>query len=152
MTDPYRVFRGALPDVCSDDPARMVFVGDAEGRCEVFTWDADARTVRQVTDRPGGTAHCAIDADAHVWWFEDDAEGNGRWWFRAFEGGPRLPALPGAPAGQPRGLAMAPDGTVAAAVADADTTTLLVGRRGRAPRVVLRTPAPFRLMRHQRGR
>ncbi|MFF3409266.1 alpha/beta fold hydrolase [Streptomyces sp. NPDC002742] len=145
MTEPYQVFRGALPDVCSNDPSRMVFAGDAEGRCEVFTWDADTRTARQVTDRVGGTAHCAIDADAHVWWFEDDAEGDGRWWFRAFDGGPRLPGLPGAPAGQPRGLAVAPDGTVAAAVADADTTTLLVGRRGRAPRTLLRTPAPFRL-------
>ncbi|MFE9877844.1 alpha/beta fold hydrolase [Streptomyces sp. NPDC005784] len=145
MTEPYQVFRGALPDVCSNDPSRMVFVGDADGRCEVFTWDADTRTARQVTDRVGGTAHCAIDADAHVWWFEDDAEGNGRWWFRAFGGGPRLPGLPGAPAGQPRGLAIAPDGTVAAAVADADTTTLLVGRRGRAPRTLLRRHAPFRL-------
>ncbi|MFD9465671.1 alpha/beta hydrolase family protein [Streptomyces sp. NPDC060027] len=145
MSDPYQVFRGSLPDVCPSDPTRMVFAGDAEGRCEVFTWDAGARRARQVTDRAGGTAHCAIDADAYVWWFEDDAEGNGRWWFRAFDGGPRWPGLPGAPAGQPRGLAIAPDGTVAAAVADSDATTLLVGRRGRAARTLLRTRTPFRL-------
>ncbi|MFF3615076.1 alpha/beta fold hydrolase [Streptomyces sp. NPDC002580] len=145
MTDPYQVFRGSLPDVCPSDPARMVFAGDAEGRCEVFTWDAGTRTARQVTDRADGTAHCAIDTDAYVWWFEDDAEGSGRWWFRAFDGGPRLPGLPGAPAGQPRGLAIAPDGTVAAAVADSEATTLLVGRRGRAARTLLRTPVPFRL-------
>ncbi|MFD4562842.1 alpha/beta hydrolase family protein [Streptomyces sp. NPDC058467] len=145
MTDPYQVFRGSLPDVCPRDATRMVFVGNAGGRCEVFAWDATARRSRQVTDRAGGTAHCAIDADGYVWWFEDDAEGRGRWWYQAFEGGPRLPGLPGAPAGQTRGLAVAPNGTVATAVGDSHGTTVLVGQRGRVARELLRTPTPVRL-------
>lgn len=145
MTDPYQVFRASLPDVCARDATRMVFAGNAEGRCEVFAWDAAARRTRQVTDRPGGTVHCAIDADAYVWWFEDDAEGRGRWWYQGFDGGPRLPGLPGAPAGQPRGLAVATRGTVAAAVADAEETSVLLGRRGRQARELLRTVTPCRL-------
>nr|WP_079177640.1 alpha/beta fold hydrolase [Streptomyces mangrovisoli] len=123
----------------------MVFTADAGGRCEVFAWDAAARRARQVTDRPGGTLHCAVDAESYVWWFEEDSDGRGHWWYQHFEGGPRLPGLPGAPAGLPRGLAVTPHGTVAAAVADAHGTAVLLGRRGRAPREVLRTPGPRRL-------
>ncbi|MEU1408152.1 prolyl oligopeptidase family serine peptidase [Streptomyces sp. NPDC005728] len=145
MTGPYQVFVAALPDVCSADPLRMVFTADSGGRCEVFTWDAAARRTRQVTDSSGGTAHCAIDADGYVWWFEEDATERGRWWFQHFDGGPRLPGLPGAPAGQPRGLAVTAGGVVAAAVADRRETVVLVGRRGRAPREVLRTSGPCRL-------
>ncbi|ANP51557.1 dienelactone hydrolase [Streptomyces griseochromogenes] len=145
MTSPYQVFVATLPDVCPADPSRMVFTADSGGRCEVFTWDSGARRARQVTDTPGGTAHCAIDADGYVWWFEQDATDTGRWWFQHFDGGPRLPGLPGAPAGQPRGLAVTAGGAVVAAVALGRETVLLVGRRGRAPHEVLRTSAPCRL-------
>ncbi|MEU2338997.1 alpha/beta fold hydrolase [Streptomyces sp. NPDC013172] len=146
MSDSFKVFLSALPEVCARDPRRMVLTADAGGRCEVFTWDAGARRTRQVTDRPGGTMHCAIDADAYVWWFEEDTDGRGHWWYQPFEGGCRLPGLPGAPAGLPRGLAVTADGTVAAAVATwHGTTSVLVGRRGRDPREVLTTPGPCRL-------
>ncbi|MFJ1808333.1 MULTISPECIES: alpha/beta fold hydrolase [unclassified Streptomyces] len=138
MGDTFKVFLGALPEVCPRDARRMVLTADADGRCEVFTWDAATRSARQVTDRPEGTAHHAIDADAYVWWFDEDAEGRGHWWFQPFDGGCRLPGLPGAPAGLPRGLAVTADGTVAAALAPRQGgTSLLVGRRGRAPREVL---------------
>ncbi|MGW1893776.1 alpha/beta hydrolase family protein, partial [Streptomyces sp. NPDC002004] len=60
-------------------------------------------------------------------------------------GASRCPGLPGGPAGQPRGLAVAPDGTVAAAVADGPDTAVLVGRRGQSARELARTPAPRRL-------
>ncbi|MET7654499.1 MULTISPECIES: alpha/beta fold hydrolase [unclassified Streptomyces] len=138
MGDTFKVFLSALPEVCPRDARRMVLTADADGRCEVFTWDAATRSARQVTDRPEGTAHHAIDADAYVWWFDEDAEGRGHWWFQPFDGGCRLPGLPGAPAGLPRGLAVTADGTVAAALAPRHGgTSLLVGRRGRAPREVL---------------
>ncbi|KUO09870.1 alpha/beta fold hydrolase [Streptomyces sp. DSM 15324] len=138
MSDAFRVFLGALPEVCPRDARRMVLTADADGRCEVFTWDAATRTTRQVTDRPGGTVHCAVDADAYVWWFDEDADGRGHWWFQPFGGGCRLPGLPGAPAGLARGLAVTADGTVAAALATPDgMTRLLMGRRGRVPHQVL---------------
>ncbi|GGX77558.1 S9 family peptidase [Streptomyces anandii] len=146
MSESFRVFLGVLPDVCPLDARRMVFTADAGGRCEVFAWDAETRTARRVTDRPGGTAHCAIDADAHVWWFEEDARGRGLWWYQPFDGGPRRPGLPGAPEGLPRGLAVTAGGTVATAVAPAPgTTRVLVGRRGHAPRTVLSVSKDLRL-------
>ncbi|MER6416006.1 S9 family peptidase [Streptomyces humidus] len=146
MGDAFQVFSGALPEVCPSDVRRMVMTADADGRCEVFTWDAATRSARQVTDRPEGTVHHAVDADAYVWWFDEDAEGRGHWWFQPFDGGCRLPGLPGAPAGSPRGLAVTADGTVAAAVASRHGgTSLLVGRRGRAPRELLRTAGQARL-------
>ncbi|MCS0605370.1 alpha/beta fold hydrolase [Streptomyces sp. LP11] len=138
---PYQVFVAALPDVCPGDRRRMVFTADADGRCEVFTWDAGSRRARQVSVSRTGTVHRAIDADGYVWWFDEDAAGRGRWWYRHFDGGPRLPGLPGAPAGLPRGLAVTADGTVAAAVALDRRTVVLVGHRGRVPREV---PHPSR--------
>ncbi|WP_109005936.1 S9 family peptidase [Streptomyces rishiriensis] len=146
MGDAFRVFLAALPEVCPRDARRMALAADADGRCEVFTWDAATRSARQVTDRPEGTVHHAVDADAYVWWFDEDAEGRGHWWFQPFDGGCRLPGLPGAPTGAARGLAVTADGTVAAAVAPRDGgTSLLVGRRGRAPREVYRTAVQARL-------
>ncbi|WP_307839778.1 alpha/beta fold hydrolase [Streptomyces sp. MBT49] len=146
MADTFRVFLGALPHVCPGDPRRMVLTADADGRCEVFTWNAATRTTRQVTDRPQGTVHCAVDAEAYVWWFDEDPQGRGHWWFQPFDGGCRLPGLPGAPAGLQRGLAVTARGTVAAALAPPlGGTRLLVGRRGRVPREILRVPGEGRL-------
>ncbi|CAM5393931.1 peptide hydrolase [Streptomyces spiroverticillatus] len=136
----YRVFRAALPEVCAADPARMVFTADADGRCEVFTWHTATGTARQVTGRPGGTFHCSIDADAHVWWFEEDAHGNGRWRFQAFDGGPTYDGLRGTPVGQARGLAVSAGGIVALALGDAVSTTVHQGSRGGVARPVAHLP------------
>ncbi|MEU8890553.1 alpha/beta fold hydrolase [Streptomyces sp. NPDC048442] len=136
----YRVFRPELPEVCATDPARMVFTADAQGRCEVFTWDAGTSTARQVTDRPGGTLHCSIDADAHVWWFEEDAHAVGKWRFQAFEGGPVRDGLRGVPAGRARGLAVGGSGVVALALGDDRGTTVYGGPRGGEARTVTRLP------------
>ncbi|MFF8288739.1 alpha/beta hydrolase family protein [Streptomyces sp. NPDC016309] len=116
----------------------MVFTADAEGRCEVFTWDAAARRARQVTRRPRGTLHGAIDRDAYVWWFDEDARGSGLWRFQPFTGGPDRPGLTGVPPGRPRGLAVSDHATVAVALGDGHATTVHVGPRGGAARTVTR--------------
>lgn len=134
----YRVYRPALPEVCPRDPALMVLTGDAGGRCEVFAVDARTGRTRQVTDRPRGTLHCAIDADAAVWWFEEDEDGLGRWCFQDFHGGPVRPGLTGPPPGAPRGLAVVADGTVAVGLGDRRGLTVHLGRRGGEGRPVLR--------------
>ncbi|WP_325063620.1 S9 family peptidase [Streptomyces marianii] len=134
----FRTYRAELPDVCPTDPTRMTFTADADGRCQVFTWDATTGTAEQVTDRPGGTLHCAIDHEARVWWFDEDAEGRGHWRFRPFEGGEDRPGLEGVPDGTPRGLGLASCGTVAVATAADDGTTVHVGRRGGRARTVTR--------------
>lgn len=126
----YQVYRSVLPEVCAADPALMVFTADAEGRCEVFTWDAGARQARQVTDRPQGTLHGAIDRDAYVWWFDEDADGAGHWRYQPFHGGPDRTGLLDVPAGVPRGLAVSDDATVAMGLGDGRTTSVYVGPRG----------------------
>ncbi|MFD7285272.1 alpha/beta hydrolase family protein [Streptomyces sp. NPDC059863] len=134
----YQVYLAALPEVCAADPALMAFTADADGRCEVFAWDAATGRARQVTDRPGGTLHGTIDRDANVWWFDEDANGEGRWRFQPFHGGPDLPGLTGVPQGTPRGLAVSDDGTVAMGLGDGRTTTVHLGRRGGSAREVTR--------------
>ncbi|MGY1454105.1 alpha/beta fold hydrolase [Streptomyces sp. SS8] len=134
----YRVYRPVLPEVCPRDPALMVLTGDAGGRCEVFALDARTGRTRQVTDRPRGTLHCAIDADAAVWWFDEDETGRGRWLHQDFRGGPVRPGLTGLPAGTPRGLAVGDGGTVAVGLGDGSGLTVHLGRRGGPGRPVLR--------------
>ncbi|MGG8408913.1 S9 family peptidase, partial [Streptomyces sp. 12297] len=91
----YGVYRPVLPVTSPRNPDRMVYTGDAEGRCEIFTWDRSTGTGRQLTDRPHGTLLCAIDADDAVWWFDEDRGGSGAWRTQPFDGGPDRPALAG---------------------------------------------------------
>ncbi|MEW2083624.1 alpha/beta fold hydrolase [Streptomyces sp. NPDC005283] len=132
----YQTYRSELPEVCAADPTRMAFTADADGRCEVFTWNAATGRARQVTDRPRGTLHTAIDRDGHVWWFDEDANGLGRWLFQPFEGGPDLPGLEGVPSGVPRGLGVAAHATVAMATGTEHGTAVHIGPRGGQARPV----------------
>ncbi|MFH8371680.1 alpha/beta hydrolase family protein [Streptomyces sp. NPDC018031] len=133
----FKVYRAVLPEVCPTDPARMALTGDAGGRCEIFTWNARTGRARQVTDRPHGTLHCAVAADAAVWWFDEDRDGHGIWRRQDFPGGPDRPALPGVPAGAPRGLAAAGD-TVAVGLGGPDGLSVYLGGPDRTARLVLR--------------
>ncbi|MBD0741705.1 alpha/beta fold hydrolase [Streptomyces sp. CBMA152] len=138
MSRGYHLYLAALPQVCAADPGRMVFTADAGGRCEVFTWDAVTGAARQVTDRPRGTLHGAIDRDAHIWWFDEDEHGRGRWMFQPFHGGADRPGLTGVGPGEPRGLAVADRAIVAVGIGDARTTAVHIGPRGGEAREVTR--------------
>ncbi|KUJ68056.1 peptidase S9 [Streptomyces albus subsp. albus] len=138
----FRVYRAVLPEVCPADPELMALTGDAGGRCEIFAWHAGTRSARQVTDRPYGTLHCAIDADAAIWWFDEDRDGRGGWRYQHFHGGPQQPGLIGVPPGTPRGLARAADGTVAVGLGGPHGLDVHLGRRGRPGHRVLRVPGP----------
>ncbi|WFB11431.1 prolyl oligopeptidase family serine peptidase [Streptomyces sp. LX-29] len=120
----------------------MTLTGDAGGRCEIFAWDGRTGRARQVTDRPYGTLHCAIGADAAIWWFDEDRDGVGGWRRQPFRGGPDRPALLGVPPGTPRGLASAADGTVAVGLGDAEGLSVYLGVPGRSARRVLRVAGP----------
>lgn len=95
MSTAHRLFYPALPVVAEHAPHRAVYVGDADGRCEIFAWDRLTGTAWRVTDRPTGTSRAAISPDgATLWWFDDDLAGIGRWRVRAFDapGTPPVPA------------------------------------------------------------
>jgi dipeptidyl aminopeptidase/acylaminoacyl peptidase len=123
-----RVFFPEPPAYAELAPTRAVYVGDAAGRCEVFTWDATRRTRRQLTDRPQGTINCAVDPTGeHVWWFDDDLTGIGVWQVQPFSG-PGTARPSGFPAGRAAGLAMAMDGTVAAGIGDDSGMSVYLAR------------------------
>ncbi|MCC8246721.1 S9 family peptidase [Saccharothrix luteola] len=108
-----QVFFPEVPAFAEFAPDRAVYIGDVDGRCEVFA--RSAAGARQVTDRPQGTITCAIDpTGARVWWFDDDLGGVGRWRITPFGGGDSEDA--GLPPGRAAGLAMSADGTAAVGV------------------------------------
>ncbi|MFB0627509.1 prolyl oligopeptidase family serine peptidase [Streptomyces sp. AB3(2024)] len=135
----YGVYRPVLPVTSPRHPDRMVYTGDADGRCEIFTWDRSTGTGRQVTDRPHGTLLCAIDEDEAVWWFDEDRGGSGGWRTQDFDGGPDLPALAGVPYGRPAGLALTTGGTVAVGIRGPGGLGVHIGRRGGTATAVLHT-------------
>jgi dipeptidyl aminopeptidase/acylaminoacyl peptidase len=90
----------SMPAWARDRPERLLYASNAEGKWELYAWDRERDTHRQVTDRPEGTVHGTLDpAGEWVWWF-DDEKGNefGRWVREPFEGGagpePVAPSLP----------------------------------------------------------
>ncbi|MEU4951652.1 S9 family peptidase [Streptomyces lavendulae] len=138
-TRTYGVYRPVLPVTSPRHPDRMVYTGDADGRCEIFTWDRATGTGRQLTDRPHGTLLCAIDEDEAVWWFDEDRGGSGGWRTQDFDGGPDRPALAGVPRGRPAGLALTAGGTVAVGIRGPGGLGVHIGRRGGTATAVLRT-------------
>ncbi|MFD3761355.1 alpha/beta hydrolase family protein [Streptomyces sp. NPDC058622] len=135
----YGVYRPVLPVTSPRHPDRMVYTGDADGRCEIFTWDRSTDTGRQLTDRPHGTLLCAIDEDEAVWWFDEDRGGSGGWRTQDFHSGPDRPALAGVPHGRPAGLALAAGGLVAVGIRSHEGLGIHLGRRGGIATSVLHT-------------
>jgi dipeptidyl aminopeptidase/acylaminoacyl peptidase len=120
--------RISLPDWALHAPDRSVFVSNASGTFEVYTWDRSTDVRRQVTDRPSGTHDVALSPDGeHVWWF-DDADGDefGVWVREPFAGRPDgwepVPAVPGVHPGYPAGLELGTRVTVVGASTDDRTT------------------------------
>ncbi|WFE25706.1 prolyl oligopeptidase family serine peptidase [Solwaraspora sp. WMMD791] len=144
MSREYRLFYPALPVVAEHAPHRLVYVGDADGRCQIFAWDRRAGALTQLTDRPTGTIRAALDpAGETVWWFDDDLAGVGVWRTTDFPDSPAattpasaaagpaegtaaasVPALPGVAPARHAGIAMADDGTALVGLADDDGLTL----------------------------
>ncbi|ARP73095.1 S9 family peptidase [Streptomyces pluripotens] len=142
----FQVYRPALPQAARRMPHRMVFTGDADGRCEIFTWDSDAGVARQVTSRPHGTLRCAIDAEGTVWWFDEDPDGRGRWLLQDFTGGPDTPAFAGLPAARPHGLALSESGIAAVGLTDGQGLAVHLGRPGGRVEHLVRTAHPAALV------
>ncbi|WP_067182952.1 S9 family peptidase [Microtetraspora niveoalba] len=102
-----------LPMWARRAPHRSVYRSDASGAWEIHAWDRSTGRTRQVTDRPGGTAHAAIDPTGQwIWWFADTlGDEHGRWMRQRFSGGPDIPV--NAPPGHPGGLGLSVAGSAA---------------------------------------
>ncbi|SED23887.1 Dipeptidyl aminopeptidase/acylaminoacyl peptidase [Streptomyces sp. 2131.1] len=135
----FRAPRVSLPDWAEDAPDRALFVSNATGTYELYTWDRATGEQRQVTDRPNGTTDGVLTPDGEaVWWFDDtDGDEFGVWMRRPFHGGTEAanePAAPGLAPSYPAGLAIGRDGTaVIGRSTDEDGTTVHVVRPGAEP-------------------
>lgn len=132
----FRAPRIGLPDWAEDAPDRSLFVSNATGTFELYTWDRATGKQRQATDRPNGTTDGMLSPDGRsIWWFSDtDGDEFGVWMRQPFEGGPDEPATPGLAPSYPGGLAIGRDGTaVVGCSTDEEGSTVHVVRPGEAP-------------------
>ncbi|MDF2710966.1 MAG: prolyl oligopeptidase family serine peptidase [Nonomuraea muscovyensis] len=115
----FRASRTTLPVWARRAPHRSIYRSNATGTWEVYAWDRATGQTRQVTDRPRGTAHAAVDPTGQwIYWFAD-TEGDefGVWWRQPFTGGPDEPVAPDVPPGQPGGIALSTTGLAAISLA-----------------------------------
>ena len=131
--------RISLPDTARDAPDRAVYVSNAGGRYELYSWDIEAGRHTVATQRPDGTAHGTLSADGqHLLWFDDtDGDEFGRWRRQSFGGPPgsASPAMPSVEPGYPAGLEVGNDVEVAGFVDD-DGTRIHLSVGGGEPAVV----------------
>ncbi len=135
--------RVSLPHFARDAIERNLYTSNASGTWEIYAWDRDAGTHRQVTDRPNGTRSCALPPDGEqIWWF-DDTEGDefGGWVVEPFKGraddADPQPAVPGTAPGYPAGLDIGRRSVALGASTD-DGTTIWISRDGAGAEVVYR--------------
>ncbi|MEW9527542.1 prolyl oligopeptidase family serine peptidase [Microbispora sp. NPDC049125] len=109
----FRAPRMTLPTWARQAPHRAVYRSNVSGAWEIYAWDRSTGQTRQVTNRPQGTSHGALDpAGRWIWWFADtDGDELGVWMRQPFYGGPDEPAP--MPPGHPCGIGLANNGTAA---------------------------------------
>ncbi|WP_371536428.1 MULTISPECIES: S9 family peptidase [unclassified Streptomyces] len=133
----FRAPRVGLPDWAEDAPDRSLFVSNATGTYELYTWDRTSGEQRRATDRPNqGTTDGTLSPDGEwLWWFSDTAGDEfGVWMRQPFRGGPDEPATPGLEPSYPGGLGIGRDGTVVVGRStDEDGSTVHVVRPGAGP-------------------
>jgi acetyl esterase/lipase len=81
----------SLPSWARDEPDRLLYSSNAEGKWELYAWDRKTDGHRQITERPEGTYLGQLDPTGEwIWWF-DDKRGSefGRWAIEPFGGGER---------------------------------------------------------------
>jgi dipeptidyl aminopeptidase/acylaminoacyl peptidase len=131
--------RMSAPRWARDAPWRNIYLSNARGTFEVYSWDRAGEKHRQVTDRPSGTAHAAISPDGEaIWWFADtDGDEFGHWVTEPFPGGEDELAA-NVPDGYPAGLEIGRHRSVIGTSTDEGTT---IWATGPEPRVLYTNPA-----------
>ncbi|MEV6912150.1 prolyl oligopeptidase family serine peptidase [Amycolatopsis sp. NPDC051071] len=81
--------RISVPEWAIDAPDACVYVSNASGVWEVYSWDRSTGEHRRVTDRPNGTMHATPSPDGRwIWWFDDtDGDEFGSWVREPFAAG-----------------------------------------------------------------
>jgi dienelactone hydrolase len=115
----FHAARMTLPEWAVLRPDHCVFVSNASGTFEIYTWDRTSGATAQVTARANGTTLGTIDpAGEWIWWFDDhDGDEFGVWRKIPFNGARTAgapesapEAVPGLPPSYPSGLCLGPAG------------------------------------------
>ncbi|MFT2015271.1 prolyl oligopeptidase family serine peptidase [Streptomyces sp. 796.1] len=140
----FRTPRYTLPAWAKSSPERCVLVSDRTGEAQVYCWDRSVGTLRQVTDRPAGVQHCAIEASGEaVWWFADTGgDERGQWMRQPFDGGLDEPAVRGLGAYWNAGLAVGVRGHMLLGHSTEDGTEVSLVLPGGEPRRLYRHSEP----------
>ncbi|MEU3624321.1 S9 family peptidase [Amycolatopsis coloradensis] len=99
--------RISVPEWAIDAPDMNVYVSNASGVWEVYSWNRATGEHRRVTDRPAGTMHATPSPDGRwIWWFNDtDGDEFGSWVREPFAPGAAAErAVPDIHDGYPAGL------------------------------------------------
>ncbi|MGW5700995.1 prolyl oligopeptidase family serine peptidase [Amycolatopsis japonica] len=99
--------RISVPEWAINAPDANVYVSNASGVWEVYSWDRSTGEHRRVTDRPNGTMHATPSPDGRwIWWFNDtDGDEFGSWVREPFVPGAAAErAVPDVHDGYPAGL------------------------------------------------
>lgn len=132
----FRAPRMSPPDWAVDAPDANIYVSNASGVWEVYSWNRATGEHRQVTSRPNGTLSAATSRDgAWIWWFDDtDGDEFGSWVREPFAGdGAPERAVPDVHEGYPAGLEIGHH-LVAVGVSTDDGSELFVHRDGQTSR------------------
>ncbi|GAA1934566.1 alpha/beta fold hydrolase [Kitasatospora viridis] len=123
-------------------PGRAVETRMVGGRWQAVAWDLGTGRRRVVTDRPHGVDLSEIEPDgAHLWWFDADTSGEGRWRRQPFTDGGPVEALTGLPRGRAYGLAFDRAGSRAAVgIGVGGASHCYLGEPGGAGRLVGTAP------------
>lgn len=104
-----------LPAFATLNPRRALEIRPVDGTLQAVAWDVAAGTRRVVTSWATGVDVAKIEPDGeHIWWFEADLSGQGRWLRQPFGGGPAKPAMKGLPVGRMYGIVFDHKGSTAA--------------------------------------
>ena len=135
-----RATRVTLPEWALEAPHRCLYVSNPTGTFELYAWDRDTGSVRQVTEREHGTTDGTLSPDGEqVWWFDDTAGDElGTWKRQPFAGGPDVEAAPSVPPAYSAGLEVGRQ-VVVLGCSDDDGSTLWVQRPGGDPEVLYRS-------------
>jgi acetyl esterase/lipase len=134
----FRAVRISFPSWARERPDRLLYASNASGKWELYAWDRENDSHRQVTDRLEGTVRGTLDPSGEwIWWF-DDEKGNelGRWMKEPFDGsGPPQPAAPGLRPAYGAGLALGTGAAVIGGSTDMGSTVHLL-RDGSEPKLL----------------
>lgn len=134
----FRAARMSLPSWAYEAPHRCLYRSNVSGTWELYAWDRESDTHRQVTDRPNGTWMGGLEATGEwIWWFADtDGDEFGVWKRQPFHGGDDEPAVPELEPAYPAGLAVGRSGFAVIGRSTADGTTVHTCRPGEPPTVL----------------